>query len=122
MLRNRETLSARLLGRSALTMATGMPTNQERITDTIAISAVGGPELGEAFRAENGDQRVTGQNTQHDEDDDRDADHRQGPERQAANDVAVHPGNRRQLTRATASSERGVSCRQGSRGLSRRVL
>ena len=43
MLKNRETLSPRLLGRSALTIATGMPTIQDRTTEMTAISAVSGP-------------------------------------------------------------------------------
>ena len=43
MLMKRTTLSARLLGRSALTMATGMPTSQDSTTESRAISAVSGP-------------------------------------------------------------------------------
>ena len=43
MLKNRATLSAALLERSALTMATGMPTTQDRTTEMAAISAVSGP-------------------------------------------------------------------------------
>ena len=43
MLRKRETLSPKLLGRSALTMATGMPTNHDSTTERAAISAVSGP-------------------------------------------------------------------------------
>ena len=43
MLRKRATLSATVLGLSALMMATGMPTTQDRITESSAISAVSGP-------------------------------------------------------------------------------
>ena len=43
MLRKREMLSPKLLGRSALTMATGMPTSHDSTTDMAAISAVSGP-------------------------------------------------------------------------------
>ena len=43
MLTKRTILSAMLLGRSALTIATGMPTIQEIRTDSSAISAVSGP-------------------------------------------------------------------------------
>ena len=42
--------------------------------------ALGLAELGEAFRAEDRDQRIAGQDAQHDEHDDRNADHRQRPE------------------------------------------
>ena len=41
MLKNREMLSAKLFGRKALTMATGIPTIQDSTTDRMAISAVG---------------------------------------------------------------------------------
>ena len=43
ILKNRATLSMALLGRSALRMATGMPTIQDSTTDSRAISAVSGP-------------------------------------------------------------------------------
>ena len=43
MLMKRETLSPRLFGRSALTMATGMPTSHDSTTEMAAISAVSGP-------------------------------------------------------------------------------
>ena len=43
MLKKRETLSPRLLGLSALTIATGMPTIHDKTTDISAISAVKGP-------------------------------------------------------------------------------
>ena len=43
MLTKRTTLSAMLLGRKALTIATGMPTTHEISTDSSAISAVSGP-------------------------------------------------------------------------------
>ena len=43
MLKNRETLSSVLLGRSALSTATGMPTIQDNATESKAISAVSGP-------------------------------------------------------------------------------
>ena len=39
----RAVLSARVFGRSALTIATGMPRIQDRITDRMAICAVSGP-------------------------------------------------------------------------------
>ena len=43
MLRKRATLSARLLGLSALITATGMPTSQDSSTESTAICAVSGP-------------------------------------------------------------------------------
>ena len=43
MLRKREMLSPKLFGRSALTMATGMPTSHDSATEIAAISAVSGP-------------------------------------------------------------------------------
>ncbi len=43
MLRRRATLSAIVLGLSALTIATGMPTIHDSMTDRSAISAVIGP-------------------------------------------------------------------------------
>ena len=43
MLTKRTMLSAMLLGRSALTIATGMPTSHEIRTESRAISAVSGP-------------------------------------------------------------------------------
>ena len=43
MLKKREMLSSMLLGRSALSTATGMPTIQDSATDSKAISAVNGP-------------------------------------------------------------------------------
>ena len=43
MLINRETASAMLFGRSALTIATGMPTIHDSTTAIAAISAVSGP-------------------------------------------------------------------------------
>ena len=49
-------LSAKLLGRSALTMATGMPTTHDSTTESSAISAVSGPRrsdhVGDTLRAE----------------------------------------------------------------------
>ena len=47
-------------------------------------------ELGEAFRAEDGDQRIAWQHAQHEEHDDRDADHRDRTEGETTQDVAVH--------------------------------
>ena len=43
MLMNRAMLSPQLFGRSALTIATGMPTTQDSTTESNAISAVRGP-------------------------------------------------------------------------------
>ena len=58
MLRKRTRLSAKLLGRSALTSATGMPTSQDRITDRnrdlCGERAAARDHLGDAFRAEEG--------------------------------------------------------------------
>ena len=56
MLMNRETLSPRLLGRSALTIATGIPTSQDRITaimrDFRGQRSAPRYHLANAFRAE----------------------------------------------------------------------
>ena len=52
-------------------------------------------ELGEALGAEDRDQRIAGQDTHHDEDHDRDADHRNHPEGEPTDDVAVHACPRR---------------------------
>ena len=49
-----------------------------------------GRELGEAFRAEDGDQRVARQDAQHEEHDDGNAEHRDRTEGETTQDVAVH--------------------------------
>ena len=71
------------------------------------VGALRFAELGKAFRAEDGDQRIAGQDAQDHEDDDRDADHRQRAEGQSADDVAVHQQALRRLG-GQAHSERAA--------------
>ncbi len=63
--------------------------------------ALGLADPGEALGAEDRHQRIARQDTQHDEDDDRDADHRNHPEGEPTDDVAVHACPRRDLSGRT---------------------
>ena len=69
MLKKRTTLSARLLGRSALTMATGMPTSHDSTTDRKAICGGQRPapqdHVGDALGAEEGAAEIAARDVLH---------------------------------------------------------
>ncbi len=71
----------------------GQVLHPERVAQTELRHVVGAilvAELGEAFRPEDRDQRIAGQDAHHHEDHDRDGHDRQRPEAQAPGDVAIH--------------------------------